>query len=104
VEFRNAMRLRVFRKQFTEEDRETILKSFLTDLSGGLFIQRNPVMADLLLESERLGSCYTEQLGCRSLDLLHVAMALVLGAKSFAGFDHRQNRLAKAAGLQLLVE
>ncbi|MGA2250711.1 hypothetical protein [Terracidiphilus sp.] len=38
-------------------------------------------------------------LGVRTLDSLHVACALELGARSFWTFDERQERLAIAAGL-----
>lgn len=42
------------------------------------------------------------ELSSRSLDILHVAAALVLGATSFASFDGRQRELAKAEGLHVL--
>jgi len=102
VEFRNALRLRVFRNQLTVNERESILQRFFEDFASGLFVQKNPETTDLLLEAERLGASHTEILGCRSLDLMHVAMALVLGAKNFAGFDQRQNQLAQAVGLTVL--
>lgn len=38
-------------------------------------------------------------LGCRTLDIIHVAAALVLGTKEFVTFDGRQGALAKQAGL-----
>jgi hypothetical protein len=36
---------------------------------------------------------------CRSLDTLHVALAMELGATEFCTFDLRQSRMAAAAGL-----
>jgi predicted nucleic acid-binding protein len=39
------------------------------------------------------------QLGTRTLDTLHVASALELGASEFWTFDQRQQKLAKAVGL-----
>jgi len=38
-------------------------------------------------------------LGTSTLDILHVAAAIVLDADSFHTFDDRQKKLAKAAGL-----
>ena len=102
VEFRNALRLRVFRNQISTAEREGVLKTFLGDLAQGFYVQSNPEISEVLLEAERLGSSHTETLGCRSLDVLHVAMALVLGAETFAGFDQRQNQLAARAGLKTL--
>lgn len=43
-------------------------------------------------------------IGCRSLDILHVALALELKAPSFVSFDRRQRRLAEAVRLKILPE
>ncbi len=42
-------------------------------------------------------------MGCRSLDVLHVASAIELGLRVFVTFDVRQQELARSAGLKLLV-
>lgn len=39
------------------------------------------------------------QFGTSTLDTLHVACALALGAEKFWTFDQRQERLAKATGM-----
>ena len=54
-----------------------------------------------MVEAERLSTSYSERLGTRSLDILHVAAALVLGVKEFHTFDTRQAKLAKTAGLKV---
>ncbi|MGA9564286.1 MAG: PIN domain-containing protein [Candidatus Korobacteraceae bacterium] len=51
---------------------------------------------DLAVELARQ---HVARLGCRTLDTLHVACALELGATKFWTFDQRQERLAKAVGL-----
>jgi len=51
---------------------------------------------DLAIELARQ---HVARLGCRTLDTLHVACALKLGARQFWTFDQRQERLAKAVGL-----
>ena len=38
-------------------------------------------------------------LGTRSLDLMHVAAAMLLEATAFLSFDHRQRKAAAAEGL-----
>jgi predicted nucleic acid-binding protein len=53
--------------------------------------------------TERLSARYSEKLGTRSLDILHVAGAVVLGATSFLTFDRRQATLARASGLKAVV-
>jgi predicted nucleic acid-binding protein len=42
----------------------------------------------------------TQQLGCRTLDILHVAYALEIGASHFITFDQRQQSLADQVGLK----
>ncbi len=99
VEFRNAIRLRVFRKEISTIQRDYSLNSLLADLNAGVFENREPAHSTVLIESERLSARHSEKLGTRSLDVLHVAMALSLGCGRFLSFDRRQVKLAKAAGL-----
>jgi predicted nucleic acid-binding protein len=54
-----------------------------------------------MIEAERLSAAHSEKLGTRSLDILHVASALVLGSVSFLTFDRRQAALARVAGLKV---
>jgi predicted nucleic acid-binding protein len=101
LEVRNALRLRVFRNEITAEQRELSIQAMLSDLAAQVFVFANPVWPEVLLESERLSAQYSEELGTRSLDILHVASALVLGAKEFLTFDQRQASLAAAVGLKV---
>jgi predicted nucleic acid-binding protein len=100
VELRNAFRLRVFRKEIRPEQRESALNAVSADFSGGRLVSIDPPMRDLLMESERLSATFTEKTGARSLDVLHVACAIVTGASEFLGFDERQLGLARLAGLK----
>ncbi|MBM4156595.1 MAG: type II toxin-antitoxin system VapC family toxin [Lentisphaerae bacterium] len=43
----------------------------------------------------------TPRMGCRTLDILHVACALQLKPTEFLTFDHRQRKLAAHAGLKV---
>lgn len=99
VEFRNALRLRVFRKEITTEQRDRSLNALLVDLNEGIFENKETVPSNVLIETERLSARHSEKLGTRSLDILHVAIALSLGCQRFLSFDTRQLKLAKAAGL-----
>jgi predicted nucleic acid-binding protein len=49
--------------------------------------------------AQALAGKHTGRLGVRSLDILHVAVALELQAEAFLTFDRRQARLARAEGL-----
>jgi predicted nucleic acid-binding protein len=103
LEFRNALRLRVFRKEITQQQRNASLNSLLADLAAGVLAHVELPLADVTTEAERLSAEHSETLGTRSLDVLHVASALVLGLSDFLSFDHRQHALAAAAGLKAPV-
>jgi hypothetical protein len=100
LELRNAMRLRVFRKEISPIQRDASLNSMLTDLASGVFESVEIDVSDLASEAERLSTMHSESLGVRSLDILHVAAALVLGVPAFLTFNRRQHALAKAIGLK----
>jgi phosphoglycerate dehydrogenase-like enzyme len=101
LEFRNALRLRVFRGEITAAQRDASLNNLLADVAAGILTGAAPPLAEVLTEAERLSALQTETLGTRSLDILHVSSALVLGMAEFLAFDHRQIALAKAAGMKV---
>ena len=100
IEFRNALRLRVFRREITQAERESSLNAMLSDVADGVLVHRAPPLQDILKEAERLSAVHSEGLGTRTLDILHVAAALVLGCAVVLTFDRRQQALASAAGLR----
>lgn len=83
VEFRNALRLRVFRKEITASESDHSLNLFLNDLSAGVFKNVEAAHSNVLIETERLSAQHSKKLGTRSLDILHVAIASVLGCERF---------------------
>ncbi len=101
LEFRNALRLRIFRGEIKPAQRDASLNLLLADLADGTLAHCQPPLSDVMIEAERLGATHCERLGARSLDILHVAAALVSGASNFLTFAIRQARLAKAAGLKV---
>ncbi len=98
LELENAIQLRVFRKQFADL-RHRPQGAFNVDMEAGLLLIK-PMSEPMYTEARRLALRWTPRLGNRTLDILHVASAIVLGADSFHTFDDRQKKLAKAAGLK----
>jgi predicted nucleic acid-binding protein len=99
VELTNALALKVFRKEGTAAALEASLRHVQDDLAAGRLV---PVEADwneVARESARLSRLHTPRLGTRSLDVLHVALALQLRSTRFLTLDPRQARLARTAGL-----
>jgi len=101
LELRNALRLRVFRREITARQRDASMNLVLADLASGVLGAASPALDETMLEAERLSALHSERLGTPSLDVLHVAAALVLGRGEFLSFDERQARLARAAGLRV---
>jgi hypothetical protein len=101
LEFRNALRLWVFRGEITGTQRDASLNALLADVAAGVLAAAAVPPNEIQTEAERLSALHTETLGTRSLDILHVSSAIVMGLPVFLTFDERQIRLAKAAGLRV---
>ncbi|WP_367874727.1 type II toxin-antitoxin system VapC family toxin [Luteolibacter sp. Populi] len=101
LEFKNAIRLKAFRKELDPKEILKVLNGQAADVSAGVYIPALPSPVDCAREAERLSAVFSPSLGTRSLDILHVAHALVLGIPEFLTFDKRQAALAKAAGLSV---
>jgi predicted nucleic acid-binding protein len=101
LELRNAFNRAVQRQRITAAQRDALWQDVETDIASG-FLILTPVPADELHHKARqLSDRYTPTLGTRSLDLLHVAAALVLQAKVFFSFDDRQRKAAASEGLKV---
>jgi len=69
------------------------------DVGSGRWIRPIHNVVALEQKAEVLSAANVATVGCRSLDIIHVAAALVIGVKEFVTLDHRQATLARAAGL-----
>lgn len=101
IEFRNAIRLQAFRGQIEAGEVDVILHKQALGLDRGVYFPATAAMAEVNRVVERLGASHTQMLGTRTLDIMHVALALVLAMRDFLTFDQRQSALAKAAGLRV---
>jgi predicted nucleic acid-binding protein len=102
LEFRNALRLAVFRRNITEAERAAAWASFGQDIAHGCLEFVAADAAAVYAEAELLCDQFTATVGVRTLDLLHVACARVLSRTEFLSFDKRQRSLASLAGLRAL--
>ncbi|HET9783933.1 MAG TPA: type II toxin-antitoxin system VapC family toxin [Terriglobales bacterium] len=98
LELTNAIALRVFRREITPLAARQSLAALASDRRQGLFVDAH-WPESCFATAGRLAERTTSRLGCRSLDLLHVAAALELQATGFLTFDKRQRSLARAGGL-----
>ena len=101
LELTNALQQRLFRKELKTAEIQAAQRAFREDLEQGVW-QRQSAEAGVVYERAlRLAAKWTATLGTRTLDILHVAIALELGAVFFYTFDKRQARLARAERLKI---
>jgi predicted nucleic acid-binding protein len=98
VELTNALELRVFRKEITRAQAAAAYTAFQQDIPSGV-LYLIPLPAAVYEKAKHLSRKHTATLGVRTLDILHVAAALVSGVGAFHTFDANQRRLAKTEGL-----
>jgi predicted nucleic acid-binding protein len=101
LEFRNALHLAVFRGELTASDAAPMQSLFQEDVANGIFVITPVPASTLFAKAMELADRHSAGLGTRSLDLLHVAAALLLKADTFLSFDERQRKAAKAEGLKV---
>jgi predicted nucleic acid-binding protein len=103
VEVVNGICLAAFRKHLTPAALTDALASFDEDLKQHRYAPADLLWRATLNRAEALSREHTPRLGCRTLDVMHVASALELGFKKFLTFDVRQHALARAVGLKLVI-
>src|SRR5438477_8480658 len=83
LEVRNALRLKVFRREITVEQLQESLAALDCDIEAGRWERPEYSVSGVQREAERLSAKHATTLGCRTLDILHVAAAVVIGVKEF---------------------
>jgi predicted nucleic acid-binding protein len=88
--------------RITEAQASVLWKEFINDIASGRFEIAAIDCATVLARALVLTHKYTASLGARTLDLIHIATALELGASDFLSLDNRQRQAASAEGLNVL--
>ena len=101
IEARNAVRNAVGRGEITAPEQRAAFRQLDEDLDDGLLVHTPVGWTDAFRRADELSERHAATEGQRTIDLLHVAIALESGAKIFLSFDQRQRKLAKAAGLKV---
>ena len=102
LELSNAIRLALFRGQINPSQQQAAEKLIEKDLQSGWLSLVAVGWSDVLVQAESLSSDYTARIGCRTLDILHVALAKILSVDGFLTFDNRQAELARKAKLKVI--
>ena len=105
-EFRQSLRFQVWLNSqnpslgFGPRECSQALADLETDLTSGAVLLVPADWADVHRRAEKLSAAHTQTNGFRTMDTLHVATALHLGAAEFLTFDLRQRKLAFSEGLK----
>lgn len=100
LELENAMRQKVFRGEIDDERLARILTDVGEDLERGRLVVRPANWIRALDQARVIGERVTAKTGCRTLDLIHVAIAVQWGCSVFVSADERQLAAAKTQGLR----
>jgi predicted nucleic acid-binding protein len=102
LELTNAFEQRIFRKELKAAQVQAASRFFRADLQHGIYGSK-PVGTGAVYERAlKLSRKWTSSMGVRTLDILHVAIALEMKVNAILTFDRLQAKLAEAEGLKLL--
>ena len=101
LEFTNAVHLKRFRDEITEDEIGLIFSRFADHNKKGVFYRPPIDWPDIYQYALDLSKRHTGKIGSSSLDILHVASALSIKADRFLTLDVRQVKLASLAGLKI---
>jgi predicted nucleic acid-binding protein len=103
LELRNAFSLAVFQKRLTPQEDQAAWQEVENDLAAGLLVPRGGLWHRILREAEDIAQNHTPIVGSRTLDIIHVVTAKLLGVPEFCSFDMRQTTVASRVGLTATV-
>lgn len=99
LEIRNALNFGINRGEIASDQRDAVLSEIDEQISKGFFRLVDASQSSIYAKAQELSNKHTPALAIRSLDLMHLAAALISGARSFLTFDKRQTKAATAEGL-----
>ena len=102
LELINGIGLAAHRGLITEEMHAAALAAVDDDFEQGRYTQADLLWRATLGRAMEISRKFTRTLGCRSLDVIHVASAVELDMRVFVTFDVRQKLLARALKLKVL--
>jgi len=99
LEIRNALNFGINRGEITSEQRDAVLAQIDTQIEAGFFRLVDASQSSIYTKAQALSNKHTPAVATRSLDLMHLAAALLSEARTFLTFDKRQAKAGFAEGL-----
>jgi len=103
LELRNALSLAVFQRRLTPAEIQSAWQEVENDPTAGILVARDAVWNHIFSDAETFALNHTSLIGCRTLDVLHVAVAKITGTAEFRTFDIRQADLANKVGMATII-
>jgi hypothetical protein len=98
LEVRNSLRPKVFRGEMTRSELRRTLSRLAEDVREGRWHLPRYTVSDVYRKAEELSGKHAASTGCRSLDILHVAGAIIFGVRDFLTFDAGEARPEGSTG------
>ena len=99
LEIRNALNFGINRCEMTNDQRDAVLSEIDAQIEKGFFRLVDASQSAIYAKAVELSNKHTPTIATRSLDLMHLAAALLSEARTFLTFDKRQAKAATAEGL-----
>jgi predicted nucleic acid-binding protein len=99
LEIRNALNFGINRGEIIGEQRDAVLSEIDAQIEKGFFRLVDASQTSIYAKAQELSNKHTPTTATRSLDLMHLAAALLTEARTFLTFDKRQSKAASAEGL-----
>ena len=103
LEMVTAMLLKVFRGEAKPEQAAATAGLLRDDMAAGKLVEVTVDWQAAWCDAARLAQTHAATVGCRSLDMLHCALATAVMATRFISPDKRQITLAQAEELPVLA-
>lgn len=103
LEIGTAMQLKVFRGEATPGQAAAAAGLVRDDVNAGKLVKMAVDWPVAWGDANRLAQTYAATTGCRTLDILHCALAKALNATRFVSSDKREIALARAEALPVLA-
>ena len=101
LELQNGVRRTFANKIISPQEHDAIFRQVADDESNAILVRQHLDSISHFSKARELSKKFTPQFHTRSLDILHVAAALLIKASAFGSFDVRQRQLAVAAGVRV---
>jgi predicted nucleic acid-binding protein len=104
LELHNSIYRGVATRLFNTQTCAKLLRQVREDKANGLLAPFNLSFDAYFAQAMALTERFTAIHNCRTLDVLHVAAALLLEATQFASFDIRQRKMATELSLEVFPD